>query len=681
MGMIEDDMSMQDTAAADGLVKILGKIAWGEIRRVGRIFRIVMARAFRGPLWQGARSARKNAAAASEDDPISVDQSAQDGATTADQGSADDVDKAKDVSPSMLEKWQRRFYAKQGAREQRRRKLWQEKEHDERLQPSIDPDRQPKNGQPEQLEFEFSASVADAPAATEASQANEVARADLPAPVLQQPYQLPPLELLVHGDDVAGCDDAEITATGKQIQDTLDSFSIDADVGSAIRGPRVTLYQVHVARGVRVSAVSAIANNLAMAVSAPSLRILAPVPGEDYVGVEVPNRQADIVRGGTFLAGKSWQSFQGQLPIIMGRNIQGADVVLDLARAPHLLVAGATGSGKSVCLNSIILSLLYRFSPDELRLMLVDPKVVEMSVYRGLPHLLVPVITDVQLVVLALRWLTQEMERRYRVLAKVGVRNLETFNRRPPPSGEPPVDEEGNPIPAKMPYIVLIIDELADIMLTCRTEVETGLARIAQMSRAVGIHAIVATQRPSVNIITGVIKANFPTRIAFQVSSQVDSRTIIDGKGAESLLGAGDMLFKPPTASRLQRLQGTMVTDAEIERVVRYCSAQGDTAQNFDLLKTAADAVSPTEAEDFEEDDDGFDNGNDSLLRAAMEIVIRDQKASISYIQRRLRIGYNKAATLMEQLEKRGVVGPQVGMLPREILVDSMESAVDDEDY
>ncbi|HQC54104.1 MAG TPA: DNA translocase FtsK, partial [Lentisphaeria bacterium] len=235
--------------------------------------------------------------------------------------------------------------------------------------------------------------------------------------------------------------------------------------------------------------------------------------------------------------------------------------------------------------------------------------------------------------------------------------------------------------PAKMPYIVLIIDELADIMLTCRTEVETGLARIAQMSRAVGIHAIVATQRPSVNIITGVIKANFPTRIAFQVSSQVDSRTIIDGKGAESLLGAGDMLFKPPTASRLQRLQGTMVTDAEIERVVRYCSAQGDTAQNFDLLKTAADAVSPTEAEDFEEDDDGFDNGNDSLLRAAMEIVIRDQKASISYIQRRLRIGYNKAATLMEQLEKRGVVGPQVGMLPREILVDSMESAVDDEDY
>ena len=417
-----------------------------------------------------------------------------------------------------------------------------------------------------------------------------------------------------------------------------------------------------------------------MAMSAPSLRILAPVPGEDYVGVEVPNRQADIVRGGTFLAGASWQSFHGHLPIIMGRNIQGADVVLDLARAPHLLVAGATGSGKSVCLNSIILSLLYRFSPAELRLLLVDPKVVEMSVYRGLPHLLVPVITDVQLVVLALRWLTQEMERRYRVLAKVGVRNLEAFNRRPPPSGEPPVDEEGNPIPATLPYIVLIIDELADIMLTCRTEVETGLARIAQMSRAVGIHAIVATQRPSVNIITGVIKANFPTRIAFQVSSQVDSRTIIDGKGAESLLGAGDMLFKPPTASRLQRLQGTMITDAEIERVVRYCSVQGAAARDFDLLKTAAELAPTGEADDFESDD-GFDNGNDSLLRAAMEIVIRDQKASISYIQRRLRIGYNKAATLMELMEKRGVVGPQIGSAPREILVDSMETAVGDEDY
>lgn len=678
-------MSMQDMAAADGLVKILSKIAWGEIRRVGRIFRIVVARAFRGPLWQSARSARNNAAlpastgsAATEEDVSAT--VAQDGAPDADQGSAGDVDSAKDVSPSLLEKWQRRFYAKQGAREQRRRKLWREKEQDERLQPVIDPERQPKKTQPEQLEFEFSAAAADTPDAPEAAQANDATAADLPAPVLQQPYQLPPLELLVCGDDVVGSDDAEISATRQQIQDTLDSFSIDADVGSAIRGPRVTLYQVHVARGVRVSAVSAIANNLAMAVSAPSLRILAPVPGEDYVGVEVPNRQADIVRGGTFLAGNSWQSFQGQLPIIMGRNIQGADVVLDLARAPHLLVAGATGSGKSVCLNSIILSLLYRFSPDELRLMLVDPKVVEMSVYRGLPHLLVPVITDVQLVVLALRWLTQEMERRYRVLAKVGVRNLETFNRRPPPSGEPPMDEEGNPIPAKMPYIVLIIDELADIMLTCRTEVETGLARIAQMSRAVGIHVIVATQRPSVNIITGVIKANFPTRIAFQVSSQVDSRTIIDGKGAESLLGAGDMLFKPPTASRLQRLQGTMVTDAEIERVVRYCSAQGDAAQDFELLKTAADAVSPTEADEFE-DDDGFDNGNDSLLRAAMEIIIRDQKASISYIQRRLRIGYNKAATLMELLEKRGVVGPQVGTLPREILVDSMESAVGDEDY
>ena len=684
-------MERNDPAVGGGLAKIVGHMVWREVRRAGRIFRIMVARAFRGPLWRGVFTPGKGSVSTAAPGGKrrggrGVAESAADAglAASADQAGPESARAPAnaEINPTLLEKWQRRFYAKQGAREQRRQKLWREKEHEERIQPLIDPDRRPDREPPlpEQLEFEFEPASVDATLPAAAAQAPLAAEA-VAGPGRHQPYQLPPLELLIQGDAVAGRDDAEIEATRKQIQDTLDSFSIDADVGDAIRGPRVTLYQVHVARGVRVNAVSAIANNLAMALSAPSLRILAPVPGEDYVGVEVPNRQSDMVRGGTFLSGEVWRASHGQLPIIMGRNIQGADVVLDLARAPHLLVAGATGSGKSVCLNSIILSLLYRFPPEELRLMLVDPKVVEMSVYRGLPHLVVPVITDVQLVVLALRWLTQEMERRYRILAKVGVRNLVAFNQRPSTAGEEVMrDDSGDPIPEKLPYIVLIIDELADIMLTCRAEVETGLARIAQMSRAVGIHAIVATQRPSVNIITGVIKANFPTRIAFQVSSQVDSRTIIDGKGAESLLGAGDMLFKPPSAARLQRLQGTMVTDAEIERVVQFCAAQGDPARDFDLLKTAAETT-PTSEDDVDTDDDGFDNGNDSLLRAAMEIVIRDQKASISYVQRRLRVGYNKAATLMELMEKRGVVGPQIGVAPREILVDSMEAAVGDEDY
>ena len=342
-------------------------------------------------------------------------------------------------------------------------------------------------------------------------------------------------------------------------------------------------------------------------------------------------------------------------------------------------MAGATGSGKSVCLNNILISLLYRFPPEDLRLILVDPKIVEMSVYNKLPHLVVPVITDVELVVMALRWVIYEMERRYAMLAKVGVRNLESFNNRPP-SPEPVYDDEHNEIPRKLPFIVVVIDEMADIMLTARQDVETCLARIAQLSRAVGIHCIIATQRPSVNVITGVIKANFPTRIAFQVASQIDSRTIIDGKGAESLLGRGDMLYKASDGLRMQRLQGAMITDAEIENIVNFCAAQGNAELNFDVIKSVAAKPQPTDGDDgigeggFDgADDDG--NGQEALLRAAVEIIVNDRKASISYIQRRLKIGYNRAASVMEELEKRNIVGPQIGSAPREILIDSPDDA------
>jgi len=353
------------------------------------------------------------------------------------------------------------------------------------------------------------------------------------------------------------------------------------------------------------------------------------------------------------------------IPLPVGRDIRGGNVFLDLAKAPHLLIAGATGSGKSVCMNSMLVSLVLRFSPAELKLILVDPKVVEFAVYRELPHLIAPVITEPKLVVPALRWVIAEMQWRYTILAKVGVRNLEGFNKRTP--GEHELDDAGNQIPARLPFLVVVIDELADIMLTVGDEVEELLARIAQLSRAVGIHTIIATQRPSVNVITGIIKANYPTRIAFQVVSQIDSRTILDGKGAESLLGRGDLLFKPPAGSRLERVQSPMVADAEIERIVRRAAEQAPAQIRPEILQPQQAVLPGLEGEAGEKG-----NAEDeALVEEAIEIIRRDRRATTSYIQRRLRIGYNKAAMIMELLEQRGIVGPQIGSAPREIMLDA----------
>lgn len=487
------------------------------------------------------------------------------------------------------------------------------------------------------------------------------------------PYPIPSLDLLSAGAPPVEHDPAEIADQRNIIQATIDSFGIDAEVGHATRGPRVTLFEVNVARGVKVEAIARIANNLAMDLAAVSLRILAPMPGQDYVGIEVPNRQAEMVQLGDLLRGDLWQRTHAALPLLVGRDIRGSDVILDLAKAPHLLVAGATGSGKSVCLNSMLMSLLFRFPPEELQLLLVDPKVVEFSIYNQLPHLIAPVVNDVPVVVLALRWTIAEMERRYRLMAKVGARHLAGFNSRAA-SAEPVYDDEGQPIPERLPRIVLVIDELADIMMSARQDVETSLARIAQMSRAVGIHTIIATQRPSVNVITGIIKANYPTRIAFRVASQFDSRTIIDGKGAESLLGQGDMLFQAPGAVRLERLQGALVSDAEIEAVVQHV-ARWRSAQ-FDPEVFAG--VSPEPTTPAVEIGGGEDEETDeALIREAIESIVRDRRASTSYIQRRLRIGYNRAATIMEILEERGIVGPQIGSSRREILIDAHGGAED----
>jgi S-DNA-T family DNA segregation ATPase FtsK/SpoIIIE len=443
----------------------------------------------------------------------------------------------------------------------------------------------------------------------------------------------------------------EELATNKRIlQDSLDSFAIDAFVHDAIVGPRVTQFRVKPGFGVRVESIVALEKNLALSLSANAVRIQAPIPGESYVGVEIPNRHSAPLALRASFESDAWRTHHGELPLILGVDIAGRHVILDLARAPHALIAGATGSGKSVCISNLILSLIYRFRPDELELVLIDPKIVEFAIYRDLPHLIHPVVTEPKQAVQALKWLVREMERRYSVLAEKSVRNLAGYNAKAVAEGFP-----------KLPYIVLVIDELADLMMTAAQDVETPIARLAQMSRAVGIHTVLATQRPSVNVITGVIKANYPTRIAFQVASQIDSRTVLDGKGAEALQGRGDMLFSPPGLGRLQRLQAPFVDDGEIEKIVGSLKSQ--LAPRYRVELRAEDIPGAAN------DDPTLHAGADPMIKEALEAISANGRASTSYLQRRLKIGYNRAASLMEEMEQRRYIGPQVGNNPREIFV------------
>ncbi len=509
------------------------------------------------------------------------------------------------------------------------------------------------------------------------------------------PYQLPPMDLLNKSTGkVTSVNPQEIETKKQVLQETLDSFSIDGTVGETTSGPRVTLFEIKPAPGVKVERISGLANNIAMNLKAESLRILTPIPGKDTVGIEVPNRVSTAVAFRDLLEHESWKQTNCMIPIVLGKSISGMPVILDLAKAPHLLIAGATGSGKSVCMNTLILSLLNRFSPEELKLIMVDPKVVEFSGYNSLPHLVTPVVTEVKKVPLVLRWVIRQMEWRYDSLSKVGVRNLESFNKRSVEK-EPIMDQAGVPIPARLPFIIVIIDELADIMMTAKADVESSLARIAQLARAVGIHVVVATQRPSVNVITGIIKANFPTRIAFQVTSVVDSRTILDGKGAESLLGRGDMLYKPPGGAKVERTQGALVHDDEIERVVEFVSAQARPNFVDDMFVTpskqnnestvndaALSGSTGSEFNDTFDDIPGSANNqlseeDETLIKKAIEVIRRDRRATISHIQRRLRVGYNKAAIFMEVLEQRGLIGPQIGNAPRQILINDESNMTD----
>jgi S-DNA-T family DNA segregation ATPase FtsK/SpoIIIE len=486
-------------------------------------------------------------------------------------------------------------------------------------------------------------------------------------------FVLPPITMLAQGTNIMGESSDAIELASNKIQQTLDDFGIAGRVTGFVSGPRVTRYEITLEPGINVKKVEQIQDNIRMALAATSIRVLAPIPGRSVVGIEVSNTRPEAVFMRSVMESEEWKNGKAEIPLALGKNVSGKPVILDLAKAPHMLVAGATGTGKSVCSNSLIMSMLFRFRPDELRLIMVDPKIVEFDAYKKLPHLLTPIINDSSKVPIALRWAANEMDRRYHVLAKVGVKKLAEFNSRPVPA-EPEFDNDGKPIPAKMPLIVIILDELADLMMTeAKKDVETNITRIAQKGRAAGIHIIVATQRPSTNIITGVIKANLPTRLCFQVRSLIDSRVVLDTPGAEKLLGMGDMLVMTSSSMEIERVQGAWVKDDDIKKVVQFISEQAP--QRFDDNVLVDDSAESDEEIDEEyEAIDGEDRADiaplvkkymrpddDDTFRRALEVVILDRKASTSYLQRRLKIGYNRAAEIVDSMEERGILGPPSG--------------------
>jgi len=525
-------------------------------------------------------------------------------------------------------------------------------------------------------------------------------------------YQLPPLDLLDEIDEESRkpADPSELMGVQNTIIETLRHFGIAARGGDITRGPTITRYEVYPESGVRVDRITALERDIARATCAQRINILAPIPGKDTVGIEIANSNKVKVTLRELLETEDWMTTTAKLPLALGKDVYGKTIIGDLAKMPHCLVAGTTGSGKSVCINSIIASLLFRYTPEELRFIMIDPKVVEMQIYNDLPHLVTPVVTDPKKVLLALKWVVDEMELRYQIFAKAGVRNVTAFNDRPMPKSQKELDEEAaanapapeaeapvedvptDPasegevaeevegedeepmappiavrrdddliIPDRMPYIVVIIDELADLMQTAPADVEGAIARITQMARAAGIHLIVATQTPRADVVTGIIKANIPSRVAFQVASGLDSRVILDQKGAEKLLGQGDMLYLPPATSQLARAQGVLVTDEEIQRIVKFVSEQAKPkfeSSIHDKLNSPA-----IEEEDVTDEDE-------ELVRKVLDVMRQERRASTSMFQRRLRLGYTRAARIVDILEQRGIVGPRDGAKDREILID-----------
>jgi len=494
-------------------------------------------------------------------------------------------------------------------------------------------------------------------------------------------YQFPPLSLLQEQTKpTAANSEEEHTRNAENLLRILAEFGVEVTLGEIHVGPVITRYELVPAAGVRVEKIAGLDKNIALGMRAQSVRILAPIPGKAAVGVEVPNQTPTPVGLREILESEDWVNAKAELPIALGRDVSGKPLVSDLTKMPHLLIAGATGSGKSVCLNAIISSILYSKTPKDVRLLMVDPKIVELQIFNTLPHMLIPVVTAPKKVPAALKWLLREMEQRYQIFAKVGVRNISGFNARKKIADPvtPAADEQQQltgvapddiEVPERLPYIVAIVDELADLMTTAPAEIESSIARLAQLARAAGIHIIIATQRPSVNVITGIIKANLPSRIAFQVASQVDSRTIIDTKGADTLIGRGDMLFSPPGSSRLVRAQGAYVSDDEISKLVEFLKKNGP-PQYAQAVQVEIDRDPDAEEEDGPEAAEGDMGNDDELFKQAVDVLKSTRRASTSMLQRRLRIGYNRAARIMEIMEEKGIVGPENGSSPREILAD-----------
>lgn len=474
-------------------------------------------------------------------------------------------------------------------------------------------------------------------------------------------YQFPSTDLLQRPkEDLRGGGD-DLAANSKAIEATLAEFEIEVKVVEVEQGPKITLYEILPAPGVRANSIATYEDDISMALKATSIRMIIPIPGKQTIGIEVPNSVSRPILVREMIENPDFRSQKCMLPLILGKDTSGRPMIADLASMPHILIAGTTGSGKTVCINSIITGFLYHCTPSQLKMVMIDPKMVELAVYNKIPHMLSPVVTDVRKAANTLNWVVMEMEKRYKLFSMVGVRNIVGFNTRElSEEGVKQVEAAGdseNVIPASIPYIVVIIDELADLMLVAQDKVETAITRLAQLSRAVGIHLILATQRPSVDVITGVIKANFPARVAFKVASVVDSRTILDSKGAEKLLGRGDMLFIQPGSDNLIRGQAPLIVDDEINKVVAFTAQQGK-PEYHNEIQAAQNSSMP-----------GGAGEKDDMFEEAKRIVLTTRQASTSYLQRRLRLGYSRAARVVDQLEAAGVIGPQDGAKQREILL------------
>ncbi|MDE5883833.1 MAG: DNA translocase FtsK, partial [Oscillospiraceae bacterium] len=495
--------------------------------------------------------------------------------------------------------------------------------------------------------------------------AEEISRQTESNPV-QEVYHMPKIEFLncgvSHGDDATL--QQELLEKANKLHDVLGSFNVEVKITNIARGPSVTRYEVQPAAGVKVSKITNLADDIALNFAASGVRIEAPIPGKPAVGIEVPNSQKDMVSLRELLESPEFQKSRSKLTFGVGKDIAGNVIIGDIARMPHMIIAGATGSGKSVCTNSIIMSILYHATPDEVKLILIDPKIVEFRVYDGIPHLLIPVVTDPKKAAGALNWAVQEMLKRYDIFAQNSVRNLEDYNR---------ICEEKPELELqKMPQIVICIDELADLMMTASKEVEEAICRLAQLARAAGMHLIIATQRPTTDIITGLIKANIPSRIALSVMSQIDSRIILDVGGAEKLLGHGDMLYLPSGQPKPVRVQGCFVSTQEIEKVVNFIKSQSETDYDEQIIHEV-DRMAVTGDKKNSHAEEITVNGDEDLIEQAIEVVVAAGQASTSNLQRRLRLGYARAARIMDELEEMGIIGPYEGAKPRRVLMSPMQ--------